>query len=1216
MGANAARAGTGSLDGAAQEIDLTVLLRYPPPQADVDALEATIAQASATLCDVTEGQLRLGTVTLRAGGCESGNCQTGYDEADIVMAPTNNSGAGASSFCPDPDLCVALGDLGANISLSRFYLENPTVWAHELGHYALGLVDGYRQYQCKAYRPPYGEFFDCDGTTATTTSLMLAEACGGADDFDYTELTTETTFPANGQSDSCADAGDVFVPGGSCAADSDCDDLGGYGGSFDGYSSDTATTYPLCNAFDPATCEFGWSFVEWWSLYKFGEVLDEMQQVALTLEAVNGGVPVFGSVTAGTPVTGVPANRQAFCAVAPQIVDEIDVPNQVMLVLDRSWSMAFPNSDFEKCDPVAGCPEICSNGTDDDGDGDIDEDGCATPRIDRLRDLVLDYLDLMRAVPEEQIEVGVRSFACSDTEHLSPRVVTDTNFTTEFEPVIQGLSPNGGTAIVDALLAANAALDGASKGILLVTDGFNSCGDDDLNAAIAQLENDGTRVYAVSFGPAAGSLEVGTIADGTHGRHLSASRSSALGPTFARQWASFVEAGLLIPQLPYRLNRFGTTEPPNAVRTPSSWAAGDDEPPGDPGLAQRTNTFESHVEVGTEKLLVLLSSDHDDVDGFGVRARLTGPPGPNPTSFDSEAPAANPFLKVVERDAYLLVEIAAPNPGVWRIEVSVASDASVDALQTGFVTVTTRAADARLSSDIDRRVVVDPAGGVRVGAHPRVGLDRVFAATLTATLVRPDGSVLPLAVLGGVDIDDYRVLVPEALIPMMGLYEVRLHIMASPGTARVSPGEFLPDAPSPAFERTASETFVVADGTKVCVAGSTADCDGDGLFGESDTVDTDGDGIVDACDRDSDGDEIDDAFEHGDRDPDIDGDGIPNALDPDADGDGVFDADDPAIDPVAPHHRVVITDTGLDDCTPARTVHALLSSDEPVRRLSVPIALPTFAMGTELVDVRVGPDVSPGDVASFELLLGPPALPDGQALATLTLLPGAALPPGNNVRVLAIDLRQRGPAITQAVSLCPDSAAAPLEAAVLFVERSGGTVVVEPDLVCGTIDLRRHDADADGVGDDCDNCPHDVNRDQEDRDEDGRGDVCDPFLSACANGLDDDGDGFIDFPEDRGCSGPGDVSEHTPALACDNGLDDDGDGLTDLDDPGCPFSYASPEDPPCDDGIDNDGDGFIDFDDSFCTRAWPYWESWPCGLGFELALVLPLLRALRRRRVA
>jgi hypothetical protein len=93
------------------------------------------------------------------------------------------------------------------------------------------------------------------------------------------------------------------------------------------------------------------------------------------------------------------------------------------------------------------------------------------------------------------------------------------------------------------------------------------------------------------------------------------------------------------------------------------------------------------------------------------------------------------------------------------------------------------------------------------------------------------------------------------------------------------------------------------------------------------------------------------------------------------------------------------------------------------------------------------------------------------------------------------------------------------------------------------------------------------------------------------------------------------ITEPGTRPACADGIDDDGDGLADMADPGCPFPAASPENPQCDDGIDNDQNGSIDFADSKCRPDWPYWETPPCGLGAELILVLPwLARAASRRR--
>ena len=99
---------------------------------------------------------------------------------------------------------------------------------------------------------------------------------------------------------------------------------------------------------------------------------------------------------------------------------------------------------------------------------------------------------------------------------------------------------------------------------------------------------------------------------------------------------------------------------------------------------------------------------------------------------------------------------------------------------------------------------------------------------------------------------------------------------------------------------------------------------------------------------------------------------------------------------------------------------------------------------------------------------------------------------------------------------------------------------------------------------------------------------------------------------------PADDSERASpesGLACDDGIDNDGDQFADFpDDPGCPFSWATPEDPQCDDGADNDQNGLTDFADPKCQANWPYWEKPVCGLGAELALLLPLLAAWRRHR--
>lgn len=113
--------------------------------------------------------------------------------------------------------------------------------------------------------------------------------------------------------------------------------------------------------------------------------------------------------------------------------------------------------------------------------------------------------------------------------------------------------------------------------------------------------------------------------------------------------------------------------------------------------------------------------------------------------------------------------------------------------------------------------------------------------------------------------------------------------------------------------------------------------------------------------------------------------------------------------------------------------------------------------------------------------------------------------------------------------------------------------------------------------------------------------------------------------------------------ACADGLDNDGDGLVDFPaDPGCFDAASTREDPECQDGIDNDGQAGIDFDggasldldgdgsidaafnpdtpavgaaDPQCVgKPARNREAASCGLGAELALLLAAPWALRRRR--
>lgn len=119
-----AQAGSGVVNGDGT-INLTIQFKFPPSTDQLTTTQSNMTDASELLWDATEGQMRIGNVTIQ---CSVVN----EDLADFWMFAQPLR----SNSCVD---CMSVA--GAHIN--QFFGDSGGVWAHEFGHYGFGLHDEY-----------------------------------------------------------------------------------------------------------------------------------------------------------------------------------------------------------------------------------------------------------------------------------------------------------------------------------------------------------------------------------------------------------------------------------------------------------------------------------------------------------------------------------------------------------------------------------------------------------------------------------------------------------------------------------------------------------------------------------------------------------------------------------------------------------------------------------------------------------------------------------------------------------------------------------------------------------------------------------------------------------------------------------------------------------------------------------------------------------------
>lgn len=518
----------------------------------------------------------------------------------------------------------------------------------------------------------------------------------------------------------------------------------------------------------------------------------------------------FLTAPAGLPVEAAPAGF-----VNPNIIENCDATDTVMLVLDRSESMAWNTK--------SDTGEVCDDGLDNDGDGAVDEgDDCTQPRIEFVKAAARAWLAL---ACDQGVRAGIISFSTNPMLD-EPFQEVNATYLPGLNDAVRMLEPGGLTGIGEALRETITAFAGettaVNKTAFLISDGCNTTGPEP-ETVIEDVRDEGIRVFTISTGEASDDETLGEIAGATLGSTLDSRDASKLVNAFAQQWARYRNIGALIPILPYAINAEGPGKDdfvfdPNDRksefwgRRARVWSLGQEAllVAERPEEYPTNNIIEFLVEPDTGRVSLILAGNMGDMRGFGLRTILQGPSGPGPVLFDSEVP--DPLMRVVRDGFFLLVEINKPNPGRWSLELMSAPGARPT--QTGNLTLLTDAPQTEFFTSLDRYVVKDRGRPLNIFATPIFSTSLRRLDIMEATVLRPDGTqeylTLSADEFGGNG--DYSAQVSN--FPMPGLYEVRLLAHTGPSTFN-DPGESIwapalpASVPVPELERTATEYFFV-----------------------------------------------------------------------------------------------------------------------------------------------------------------------------------------------------------------------------------------------------------------------------------------------------------------------------------------------------------------------------------------------------------------------
>lgn len=707
------------------------------------------------------------------------------DEADIWVYA--EGGRSAVSFY---DNGASFGTLGHHITLFQGGITGGTI-AHELAHLAFGLGDEYNE-QCRWGGPcGIGPCFD-----AAAPNLMMQSG-------DQSEFCVAANHdPLQGNNDGCPTV-ETCAGKGICAADN---------------------------------CDLNWNS----TTNRF-----EATQQSL----MHGGLSAWATLDQNypaqiTPPAGLPNNNPPAGCGAPNIIEDVNGSDQVMLFIDRSGSMG---SRINSTDP-----------------------GSQT-RLDFAKAAARALIDLRAGNGMPLPQMGLVAF---DQNPVLVRNLIDLPLADRdpFKTQVDNLMLGGTTAIGTALNAAIFPFQaveaaGRTRTAFLLSDGQNNTGVDPETAA-QTLRDMGVRIFTIPVGDAADRSLLSDIASTSGGVMMDAPIGDELPAIYFELAARSRGESLNLPRTPMAVR--GRTSGKDDVNIFNNIQQ---------GALPLADTVGFQVEPFSNRLDVILSTRHSRVNTWQPNFTLRGPNGEQFTQNDKDALSVDPF--------YILIRLDNPSAGRWVLELSSGNGLSQ------FTYVAAHAENPMPDLMVDARPrIVNPGQEVRISANTTFGAALEEGVTYTGRVKRPDGSFVPVTFTK----DPYTRAISATFnqFNANGVYEVQVRTDVAAG-ATLMPGESIFSGPETLpitvepFTRTATTAFILkGDGTPPC---STNDCDNDGIPNDQDGYDDpDGDGLPSYQDTDSDGDDVPDATE-GTRD--TDGDGIDDHRDTDSDNDGIIDGLDP-----------------------------------------------------------------------------------------------------------------------------------------------------------------------------------------------------------------------------------------------------------------------------------------------------------------------------------